>query len=327
MGNQIFDGTKAIRLLGVDRPGSEYSCVQGPNIFDPADGSGNDSATVTAMKTWGINAVRIPLNEDCWLSLNGVSSQSSGAAYQSAIKTWVGALIQGGIYPILDLHWTENAGAKATGQQPMPDAAHGVAFWTSVATAFASQPQVVFDLFNEPYPDMNMEATAAWQCWKSGGTCPGVAYSVAGMQQMLTAVRSAGANNLVLLAGIEFANDLSQWLAYVPTDPANNLGVSWHVYNNSNYTSNHSFAADAGPVVAKYPVVATEIGDIMGPCDGAYIGTIMGYLDVPAQGVPAQSYLAWSWSTDNTPSILGSYAGTPACDGTAFKAHVLAQPQ
>ena len=172
VGNQIYDGTKVIRLMGVDRPGAEYSCINGTKVFDPADGSGNNMATITAMLAWKINAVRIPLNEDCWLSLNGVSSKASGAAYQSAILTWVNLLLQNGIYPILDLHWTENNGAKATGQQPMPDAAHGPAFWSSVAAAYANSPKVIFDLFNEPYPDNNTDG--GWACWKSGGTCTGM---------------------------------------------------------------------------------------------------------------------------------------------------------
>ena len=35
------------------------------------------------MKTWSINAVRVPLNEDCWLGINGVKPQYGGAAYRS----------------------------------------------------------------------------------------------------------------------------------------------------------------------------------------------------------------------------------------------------
>ena len=174
VGNQIYDGSTAIRLLGVNRPGGEYACVTGTNVWDPADGSGNNQATITAMLAWKINAVRIPLNEDCWLSLNGV--KTGGTTYQNAIQTWVNLLLQNNIYPILDLHWTENNGAKATGQQPMPDMAHAPTFWGQVAAAYKGSPKVIFDLFNEPYPDNNTEATAAWTCWRDGGTCTGLSY-------------------------------------------------------------------------------------------------------------------------------------------------------
>ncbi|HZL20913.1 MAG TPA: cellulase family glycosylhydrolase, partial [Polyangia bacterium] len=318
-------GSKVIRLLGVDRPGAEYSCINGTNIFDPADGSGNNMATITAMLAWKINAVRIPLNEDCWLSLNGVSSKASGAAYQSAILTWVNLLLQNGIYPILDLHWTENNGAKATGQQPMPDAAHGPAFWSSVAAAYANSPKVIFDLFNEPYPDNNTDG--GWSCWKNGGTCTGVGYQVAGMQSLVTAVRGAGANNLILVAGIEYANDLSQWLQNEPSDPANNLAVSWHVYPNSNYTGSHTLSMDASAVAGMIPIVATEIGDAnctAGSTDsGSFITMIMAYLDGLS---PPQSYVAWSWSTDDQPILISNYDGTATCGGTTYKAHLLATP-
>jgi hypothetical protein len=139
-------------------------------------------------------------------------------------------------------------------------------------------------------------------------------------------VRSAGANNLVVLGGLEYSNDLTQWLAYEPTDPANNVAVSWHVYNNSNYTSSHSFTTDASAVLAKVPIVATEIGDLSGDCNGTYITTVMDFLDNPGGGVPPQSYVAWSWSTDNSPKLLSSYDPvTAACDGPYYKTHVMGQ--
>ena len=67
----------------------------------------------------------------------------------------------------------------------MPDAQYAPAFWTSVANTFKDDPAVVFDLFNEPYPDRATSTTAqAWTCWRDGGTCPGIGYEVAGMQDL-----------------------------------------------------------------------------------------------------------------------------------------------
>ena len=313
--------------MGVNRPGGEYGCVSG-NVWDPADGSGNNQATITAMLAWKINAVRIPLNEDCWLSLNGV--KTGGTTYQSTIQTWVNLLLQNNIYPILDLHWTENNGAQATGQQPMPDMAHAPTFWGQVAAAYKDSPKVIFDLFNEPYPDNNMEATAAWTCWRDGGTCTGMSYAAAGMQSMVTAVRNAGANNLILLGGIEYSNDLSQWLTYKPTDPANNFAASWHVYPNSNYTSGHTLMMDAMGVAGMVPIVATEIGGVLSGCtatsgtdDGSFITMAMSYLD----GLyPPQSYVAWSWSTDDTPVLISNYNGTASAAGRPTRHTCWRQP-
>ncbi|HET6706935.1 cellulose-binding domain-containing protein, partial [Amycolatopsis sp.] len=80
-GNKLLtaDG-KPYRLLGVNRASGEFACVQGKGMWD---GSPTDQAGVDAMKTWNIHAVRIPLNEDCWLGLSG---SPSGAAYQNAVK-------------------------------------------------------------------------------------------------------------------------------------------------------------------------------------------------------------------------------------------------
>ena len=148
------------------------------------------------------------------------------------------------------------------------------------------------------------------------------------MQSMVTAIRNAGANNLILLAGIEYANDLTQWLTYKPTDPANNLAASWHVYPNSNYTGSHTLMMDAMGVAGMVPIVATEIG---GPnCTGTatddggtFITKTFTYLDGLS---PPQSYLAWSWSTDDTPTLISNYNGTTGCSGGVYKAHLLATP-
>jgi hypothetical protein len=328
VGNQIYDGTQVIRLMGVNRPGGEYACVSQNGVWDPLDGSGNNQTAIAALLTWKVNAVRIPLNEDCWLNLNNV--KVGGTTYQTQIQSWVNLLLQNNIYPILDLHWTENNGAQATGQQPMPDLARAPTFWGQVAMAYKDSPKVIFDLHNEPYPDSNMETTAAWTCWRDGGTCPGISYQVAGMQAMLTAVRNAGATNLVVLAGIEYANDLSQWMTYKPTDPAGNIAASWHVYLNSNYTSSHTLIMDASGVAGIVPIVATEIGGVLSGCsasggtdDGSFITGVMTYLDGLS---PPQSYVAWAWSTDAGPVLISSYDGTPACSGATYKAHLLATP-
>ena len=78
-GNHLVNAAgHTVRLLGVDRSGLEYACVQGWGFSDgPVD-----AASISAMKTWGINAVRVPLNEDCWLGINGVKPQYGGATYR-----------------------------------------------------------------------------------------------------------------------------------------------------------------------------------------------------------------------------------------------------
>jgi hypothetical protein len=85
-GNQLLNaGNQPVVLHGVDRSGTEYACVQGWGIFDGP----SDAASVQAIAAWHANAVRVPLNEDCWLGINGVNPAYAGANYQAAIVNYV----------------------------------------------------------------------------------------------------------------------------------------------------------------------------------------------------------------------------------------------
>ncbi|HLB75630.1 MAG TPA: glycoside hydrolase family 5 protein, partial [Candidatus Dormibacteraeota bacterium] len=94
-GNHFVDGLgQPVRLLGVNRSGTEYVCMDGRGTFDGPD----DAASIAAMAAWHINAVRIPLNEDCWLGINGAPAASSDANYREAIVTYVGRLHDAGLF-------------------------------------------------------------------------------------------------------------------------------------------------------------------------------------------------------------------------------------
>ena len=71
-----------VRLTGVNRSGAEYACAEGWGIWD---GPTDTDAAIQAMIAWHVNAVRIPLNEDCWLGINGIKPAYSGHNYQSQI--------------------------------------------------------------------------------------------------------------------------------------------------------------------------------------------------------------------------------------------------
>jgi hypothetical protein len=255
-GNQILNGAgQAVRLVGVDRSGTEYRCIQNSGIFDGP----NDAASVQAMAAWHITAGRVPLNEDCWLGINGAPAAFSGSAYQQAIVAYVNLLNQNGLVAILDLHWNNGGSAQATGQQVMADSDHAPAFWSSVATTFKANGAVIFDLYNEPHD-------ISWACWKSGGSsCSGTPFAIAGMQTLVNSVRGTGASNVLLLGGLAWSNDLSQWLANLPSDPQHNLAASWHVYNFNACSNTGCYDSQAGPVAAQVPLVAGEIGEKTAP--------------------------------------------------------------
>jgi hypothetical protein len=318
------DGTPVI-LHGVNRSGTEYQCVKGYGIFD---GPG-DEASVQAIAKWKVNAVRVPLNESCWLDINfdanGVSNQYAGAAYKAAIRSYVSLLHKYNIYPILELHWVAPGTSLATGQLPMPDLDHAEDFWKDVTQTFKDDLGVVFELFNEPYPNNNGDNDAAWQCWKNGCTTNIVQWSLvngqyvaqtlgsypsAGFQQLVDAVRStegvnSAASHVILLGGVQYSNRLTQWTKYKPTDSANNLGAAWHIYNNNGCADTGCFNGVPATLSATTAVVATEIGE--NDCQGSIISDWMNWFDSHGLG-----YLAWSWNAYGscTPATNGS-SGSP----------------
>jgi hypothetical protein len=313
-GNRIVTGAnQPVQLRGVNRSGTEYGCIRGTGIFDGPD----DDASIAAMASWKINAVRVPLNETCWLGINGVNASFSGDNYKKAVVDYVGRLIQHQLIPILELHWSAPMTWQADRQQAMPDRDHSVDFWKQVAGAFAANDTVVFDPFNEPFPDSNNDSEEAWRCWRDGGTCAGFTFQAAGMQELVTAIRGTGALNLILLGGVHYASAFSGWLAHKPNDPSGNLAASWHVYN---FTPCNEASCWNGPIATlalSVPVVATEIGQ--DDCGDSFIKSVMAYLDPKQMG-----YLAWTWDAwGDCFSLVADYMGTPkGAYGQTFKSHL-----
>ena len=320
-GNQLADAYgNAVQLRGVNRSGTEYACVQGWGIFDGP----SDAASVQAMAAWHINAVRVPLNEDCWLGINGVSAAFGGVAYQQAVEQYVALLHQAGLLAILDLHWAAPGTTRATGQLPMADADHAPAFWSSVATAFKTDASVVFDLFNEPYLDTGNAVTSdPWACWLNGctvdaGNGVSAAWTSAGMQTLLNAVRGTGATQPVIAGGLAWSNDLSGWLAHRPADPTGQLAASLHMYQFNSCGNESCWVSHVAPVAAAVPVVTGELGET--DCAGGFISAYMGWADSNAV-----SYVGWTWDTWDCrigPALITDYAGTPTAFGAAFRDHL-----
>jgi endoglucanase len=323
-GNELVDGPgrgHVVRLLGVNRSGLEYACIQGWGFFQSEHPMSIDSpAMIRAMKSWDINAVRVPLNEDCWLGLNGEASLV-GAPYRRIVERYVRALNRAGLYVILDLHWVgAGPGQKAVGQTPMADAAHAPAFWRSVARTFKNDHALVFDLFNEPYG-------ISWSCWLHGCLVPASgsepSYRSAGMQQLVDAVRSAGATQPLMLGGLSYSLDLSGWLSHEPHDPDHQLVASEHNYGDLAPCTGGCRAAIL-KTDRHVPIVMGELGEA--DCGQSYIDSMMAWDD--AHGI---SYLGWAWdATDNGwsctggPSLISSYDGAPTAYGIGLRNHLRA---
>jgi hypothetical protein len=352
-GNHFVNGEgQTIRLLGVNRPSLEYACVDGYGYDD----GHMDDADAVAVAGWNANAVRVPLNEDCWLGINGRPNSSGGASppltmsgYRQEVENYVADLNAHGLYAILDLHWTAPGVKVANGQQPMPDE-HSKAFWESVAETFKSNPGVVFDLFNEPFSptdtrsgdDPDPAHEVSWSCWENGGCTPpiyeltatrtGNTYTAVGMQALVTAIRTKGATQPVLIGGLNYANDLTGWLANAPVDPLGQEAASFHDYQGTGKCDTVAcWNSQIAPVAAAVPVVTGEFAQET--CTASsFDQEYMEWAD--AHGI---GYLGWAWTVLNPQEIaeeecsayllVGDWSGTPtAPNGTVLRNHLLTLP-
>jgi endoglucanase len=312
-GNQLLNAAgQAVQIHGVNRSGAEFACAQGWGIF----GTPVDQASVDAMRSWNVNAVRIGLNENCWLAL-GTPAAYSGVVYQQAIKDYVQELNQNGLFAVITVQW-QGTSPNMDAHQPMPDE-NAPQLWTEVAKAFKGNDAVILELFSEPWPDDNHDTAAAWTCLRDGGTCPPVAYQTVGMQRLVDTVRLTGATNVIGVPGTQFANTLTQWLAYEPHDPLSNLVATWHVFNSQLCLTVSCYDETAGVVAAQVPIVATEIGN--DACDASWLNTLMSWLDAKQAG-----YLAWVWEPwgpdCSTGALITDPSGSPTTTGHIYRTHI-----
>ncbi len=341
VGNQLVDGAgRPVRLHGVDRMSTEYACIQGWGIFSGPSDAASNSQTLDAMLAWRINAVRVPLNEDCWLGTKpGLNPAVTGANYRTAITSWVNQITAKGMVAIIDLHWAAPNGVAASGQQPMANRDNSPTFWASAASAFKNNPTVMFDLFNEPYLERDTglvpTANAAWACWLNGctlhvhddGQNPTTAqYQAAGMQELVNAVRGTGATNPLLLGGLSYAQDFSQYLSRLPNDALHKLVVSFHAYpgNACGMEVNPCLQTTIATLMQTMPLVVGEFG--RDDCTTTGIDSFLNFMD--ARG---GSYMAWTWTVTGVAcgslrwDVISDYAsGTPTVTGAGIRAHYLA---
>jgi endoglucanase len=290
---------QTLRLIGVDRSGTEYACA------GPVDGGGfgygvfqgpADDRSIRAILSWDVNTVALPLNEACWLGgYAGLNPRFTGARYRAAIVRYVRRLNHFGVYVVLRLSGAA-PGDNAYGSDPssaeeipMADSDHSVAFWASLAATFRSSKMVLFHTFDEPH-DVD------WACLLRGCTANDApdgavrygSYTTAGNQTIVDAIRGAGARQPIILSGPDFAADLSGWEKYLPHDPVHQLAADVSSFDYGDFVVSHR--AELRAFARHHPVVVGGFGDTN--CTSTYSRKLMAIMD-SIKG----SYLAWTWNT------------------------------
>jgi uncharacterized protein (TIGR03437 family) len=361
LGNRFIDGNgNIVQPRGVNLSGMEFAAIDG---YDPSDPTGGNfgqpnNPNWAAIQSWKASIVRIPLNESSWLGLtctdiDGTVRQADpGSNYQATLANLVKEANAAGLYVILDLHWTAPGNTCPIGQTQMADMDHSVDFWTSVANTYKNNPAVLFDLFNEPY--MNVDFTGdpwAYVMYGTNGSFSGftgydtkgnqknisLAWNIASYQTLINAVRGTGATNVILIGSLSYTADLSGWLAHMPADPLGQIAATWHPYPTYGAAfgtpaySQPDFAPQIFTEVqaiqaAGIPVFATETGDqdTAGTVGAPLVATITNFVDQNGIGL-----LGWTWDVWTNPSdvLIKDVNGTPTDGyGVFFKNWMVNHP-
>jgi endoglucanase len=276
---------------GIDRPSLEWNRA----------GEQLSVEDYKLMASWKANVVRISLNQGFWLSGSSVFS----SAYANVVDQNVRWAHEAGMDVILDLHWSDRGDYSTTPAQQMMADAHSVLFWTEVATRYKNDGRILFELYNEPHD-------VSWEVWRNGGQAS-AGFTAVGMQKLYDTVRGTGAQNLVLIGGLNYAFDLSGIRNYRVS--GYNIVYVTHPYDTSTkqrVTWDNSF----GYLAATDPVMATEFGNLR-DCGTSYYSQFLEYANQKRI-----SWSGWAWYVKDCtfPSLISDWSGTPTASGQIIKA-------
>lgn len=291
VGNRIISVAtcQPFRFVGVSRPALSFS----------SDGGrmGRDSTAAydfARIRDWKANTVRIELAQYYWVSTSSHYDPEYAARVDRAVKLARAA----GLRVILALQASDrgdpNLPIKGEMHQPMADVNHSIPFWKDVAARYKDDGGVLFELYSEPFPLGGEGGFSNWDLWLKGGLHPAddvygprAPFQAAGMQQLYDAVRSTGANNLVIAGG-------TQWGYYLNGVPAHriqgyNIAYATHPWEDSPTSRQPStWDRDWASLAQTDPVMITEFGDY--DCTDHYVKAVLDKAD--QLGL---SWTAWMW--------------------------------
>lgn len=257
------------------------------------------------IKDWGANLVRFPVHPPAWTKRG---KENYLKLLDDGIK-WAGEL---GMHVIIDWHSIGNLRTEMyqadnydTTQKQTFD------FWRTIGSRYGENPIVAFyELFNEPTTHNNQLGTLTWEQWKALN------------MQMITIVRANGGEGIPLVAGFNWAYDLTP----VKESPfeAENIAYVSHPYpQKRDKPWEPQWTTDWGFVKEKYPLILTEIG-FCGPDDpGAHVPVISdeSYGDAITSYSDKHniSYVVWVFDKQWAPRLFKDDEYTPSRHGKYFK--------
>ncbi len=203
-------GTQVLDQVG--NPFVSYGItVPGLQWLDWRNFTGLDLEKITAIADdWCANTVRLQLSQDNLLGVDGTGFNQS---YMNAIRAEV-ALAENDHMVVVINDQSEFGGPVAQSTQRGPTVA-SMTFWQDMTRLYGHDPQVIFDLFNEPRTfSAGMSQAQEWGLWLNGGWFGGTFYPF-GMAKLAAYVRSTlGAHNLFWVEGPDSAESLAGMVSH-----------------------------------------------------------------------------------------------------------------
>jgi aryl-phospho-beta-D-glucosidase BglC (GH1 family) len=352
-GNVIKDslGTTVV-LKGVNVPGftgDSDSDWMGSSTWSES----NVHAELAIIKSWGCNVIRLPIAVDLWKF-----NLSNGGQYmQYALDRVLTIAEEEGLYVIVEPHHLKSDASyspRTSGyQNPLPyppyqgddglgtdfstiiaDEADWVAFMVDISSKLKTHNNMIFAMWNEPQDQ--------------GGSSLTDYYDVC--QDCITAMRSAGVTNLILVMGVTWGSpyiDLQypsseyglRWFSVANfVDSTGNLVIDAHNYRGHiHYGATNSYLlTDLNSGLNSmdfynqtYPILVSEIGGNNANMandateESQYFDNMLSLFD--AHGI---SYTAWAfWDVTSYMLHNGYPSATPTVAGVILQNHLATEPE
>jgi hypothetical protein len=167
----------------------------------------DDAEIDVAAASWCSNTIRLQVFQFGLLG-PGKSGVRVNRTFLGLIKGEVDTALDDGLVVVIN-DQTEGGGNPYFPGMPT---AQTEAFWKVMSRVYGSNPDVIFDLFNEPRRAVYPTEAGTWKFWKHGGVYEG--HRFIGMEPLALYVRSRGARNLLWVEGPHTAGTLDEILSH-----------------------------------------------------------------------------------------------------------------
>jgi hypothetical protein len=172
---------------------------------------GDDAEINAAAASWCSNTVRLQVFQYALLG-PGQSGVKVNRMFLGRIDGEVTTALKAGLVVVIN-DQTEGDGHPYFPGMPT---AQTKAFWQIMSDLYGQNPDVIFDLFNEPRRAVYPTEAGTWRFWKHGGDYKG--HQFIGMEPLARYIRGLGASNLFWIEGPHTAGTLDQVLTHQITD-------------------------------------------------------------------------------------------------------------